>query len=118
LLTCSATAILALFIFVKGIIASFISIDVAGSRAQRLPEYFPLVDKKKRCKGVSNSLFDCFDINGKQEAGIRDAFAGKQVFSACKKQLAAYSSCMTKANANQNLRLVRAPQAYLDELAE
>ena len=29
-----------------------------------LPDYFPLVDKKKKCKSVATTFFDCFTEKG------------------------------------------------------
>lgn len=84
---------------------------------RRLPAFFPLIDKKKKCKAIATSFFSCFDEEGKQQPGERDAHAGEAVFDACKSQLASYTSCMVKQGADKNLRLIRAPQAYLDELA-
>mmetsp|Transcript_6954 Transcript_6954/g.12392 ORF Transcript_6954/g.12392 Transcript_6954/m.12392 type:complete len:104 (+) Transcript_6954:218-529(+) len=82
----------------------------------RLPDFFPLIDKKKKCKQVALSFFECFEEHGKQEPGTRDESAGFAVFTKCKKELEAYSSCMKRVAGDKNLRLVRAPDAYLEQL--
>ena len=84
----------------------------------RLPDYFPLIDKKKTCKTIALQLFSCIDEHGNQPEGVRDPKAGNKIFQHCGKQLDSYKSCMHKAKADTNPRLVRAPQAYLDQLAE
>lgn len=74
------------------------------------------MDKNKKCKKAAEKLFVCFEDCGKQTPGTRDSLAGERVFAVCQSELQAYSSCMKKVDAHKNLRLVRAPQAYLDEL--
>jgi len=90
--------------------------QAAAGEGPLLPGFFPLVDKKKACKSVAEKLFDCIDRSGKQEEGVRDASVGKKVYAQCKAEIEAYSSCMVKAKADQNLKLVRAPPVYLEQL--
>mmetsp|Transcript_729 Transcript_729/g.902 ORF Transcript_729/g.902 Transcript_729/m.902 type:complete len:92 (-) Transcript_729:1142-1417(-) len=82
----------------------------------RLPEFFPLVDKKKYCKGAATGFFDCFSIAGMQETGVRDPKAGEKGLEKCKKELGKYTSCMKKYGGDRTTRLIRAPEAYLEEL--
>lgn len=83
-----------------------------------LPDFFPLVDKQKKCKGVTENFFKCFEEKGTQEIGKSEPKKGEKVFTDCKKELKLYEDCIKKVKGDQNLRLVRAPQAYLEQLKE
>mmetsp|Transcript_9620 Transcript_9620/g.10958 ORF Transcript_9620/g.10958 Transcript_9620/m.10958 type:complete len:94 (+) Transcript_9620:51-332(+) len=89
-----------------------------ASSELRLPEFFPLVDKKKYCKVSATKFFDCFSAAGKQEKGVRDAEAGQKGLEQCKKELSKYSYCMNKYRDARSRKLVRAPEAYLEELGK
>lgn len=53
---------------------------------------------------------------GKQEEGKRDPNKGQEGLEGCLKELKAYEKCMTKENIGKNMRLIRAPEAYLEIL--
>ena len=64
---------------------------------------------------VPCSVRFCFFV-GKQEEGVRDANKGQEGLEACIKEMKAYESCMLKQNIGKNMRLIRAPEAYLEIL--
>lgn len=81
-----------------------------------LPDFFPLVDKKKSCLSVQQKLFTCIDANCQQVPGERDAHAGDKALTICAKDILAYETCLKKVGLDKSLKLVRAPQSYLEEL--
>ena len=81
-----------------------------------LPNYFPLIDKKKQCKTVAKEFFNCFEEKGKQLENIRDSEAGQKGLNQCVKELEAYKQCMQKVGADKNIKLTRTPEAYLEQL--
>ncbi len=83
----------------------------------RLPETFPLVDRGGACRASAEALFACVERSGVQREGAREASAvHDRVWSECGKDIEAYRKCMVKVRADSSLKLVRAPQAYLDQL--
>ncbi len=84
----------------------------------RLPTAFPLVDRGGACRASAEALFACVDRSGAQREGTREASAvHARVWAECGKEIEVYRACMGKVRADSSLKLVRAPQAYLDQLA-
>ena len=82
----------------------------------RLPDFFPLVDRKKKCKGVADTFFSCFSEKARQEENVRSTVIAQEGLEGCKKELKKYEACMEKQNIGKNMRLIRAPEAYLEIL--
>lgn len=55
---------------------------------------------------------------GSQEEGVRDSLAGQRGLQACATELGKYKACMVKQGADKALKVVRAPEVYLEELKQ
>eukprot|EP00924_Labyrinthula_sp_SR-Ha-C_P008122 snap_masked-scaffold_11-processed-gene-3.24-mRNA-1 protein AED:1.00 eAED:1.00 QI:0/-1/0/0/-1/1/1/0/99 len=84
-----------------------------------LPQYFPLIDKQKKCEKPAKSFFSCFSNNSLRADGSTDINVGDEALVHCQELFKAYKDCMDKiVGKKEDLRLVRAPKAYLDILAK
>lgn len=53
---------------------------------------------------------------GRQEAEVRSKTKGDEGLRKCLKEMEKYEKCMKKQNIGKNMRLIRAPEAYLEIL--
>ena len=85
------------------------------TKSSILPIFFPLVHKN--CRKVASSLFQCLEEEGKRQLEIKSLQKGDNISVICNEYIESYNSCMIQEKFDQQLKLVRMPEAYLDQVS-
>jgi len=88
------------------------SIHIVDMSAQKnvfeqliLPSYFP--QTRKECKEITNTFFNCFSKEGKQQPNVKDDLdAARRGLQKCKDSMKAYVDCMDKVLAKEKSKQI------------